>query len=118
MPVLPGRPCSHRGCTNLVRGRRVRFCAEHEAEERAKQDARRGTAAQRGYDAAWQAISEKHLAAHPVCQMTPGCTRRAVLVHHKVSVRDGGTNDDENLQSACRQCHARQHPVGVSHGHG
>jgi len=116
MPLLPGRPCSHQGCTKLVRGRRVRFCDEHLAEERRRQDERRGTAGQRGYDAAWQAIQDRYLAEHPFCEVTPGCGRRAVLVHHVVSVRDGGTNDPGNLQAACRTCHARRHPIGASNG--
>lgn len=107
MPTLPGRPCSRRGCTRLVHGRGVRFCDEHLAEERAKQDALRGTAAQRGYDAAWQEIRARVLAEHPFC----ACGRRAMMVHHRLSVRDGGTNDEANLVAMCRMCHARLHGV-------
>lgn len=30
-----------------------------------------------------------------------------VEVHHKVEVEDGGTDDEDNLASACKPCHTR-----------
>jgi 5-methylcytosine-specific restriction endonuclease McrA len=30
-----------------------------------------------------------------------------VEVHHKIEVADGGTDDEENLASACHNCHQR-----------
>ena len=30
-------------------------------------------------------------------------------IHHKVKLRDGGSNDLENLECLCRDCHFAQH---------
>jgi 5-methylcytosine-specific restriction protein A len=86
----------------------VRYCDEHLAEHRREQDARRGTAAERGYDARWQAKRDQFLAEHPIC-LTPGCGKRATVAHHKIRRRDGGTDDPENLEARCDGCHSRLH---------
>jgi 5-methylcytosine-specific restriction protein A len=31
------------------------------------------------------------------------------MVHHKVRLTDGGTNDWNNLQALCTECHSRLH---------
>ena len=38
------------------------------------------------------------------------CTNRANVVHHMVSLINGGTNNPVNLLSLCRKCHKKIHP--------
>jgi 5-methylcytosine-specific restriction protein A len=107
MPRRAAHPCSQRGCPELVHDSDERYCAEHKALHQAEYDAGRGTAAQRGYDAAWQQISADYLAEHPICQR---CGRtQSALIHHVVSKRRGGNDDDTNLRALCRLCHAQVH---------
>jgi len=38
------------------------------------------------------------------------CTSSVELeVDHEVALEDGGTNDDDNLRTRCRDCHLRRH---------
>lgn len=107
MPRRAARVCSQPGCPNLVTKRDRRFCDEHQAQEWKRQDARRGTSAQRGYGPRWQKIRARYIKAHPVCER---CQRaQSVLVHHIVRKRDGGTDDPDNLLALCRSCHAQIH---------
>lgn len=69
---------------------------------RAEQDAERGSASARGYDAAWRKTRARYLKRHPRCVQ---CGRPATVVHHMVRVRNGGTNDDSNLRALCAPCH-------------
>lgn len=57
------------------------------AVRRAEHDRERGTAAQRGYDAAWRAVRRQFLDAHPKC-CEHGCELAATDVDHIVSVKD------------------------------
>ena len=109
MPTHPGRPCSHRGCPNLVHGQGVRYCDEHPALHQRDKDIGRETAAERGYGATWREIRKRFLAHHLVCEVTPGCTGRATTVHHVIKRSDGGTDDESNLQASCHSCHSRLH---------
>lgn len=105
MPTHPGRPCRHPGCTYLVRGRDVRYCSEHAPLHR--QPDKRESAADRGYGARWRSIRDAFLAKHRTCEVTTGCTNRAIIAHHKIRRRDGGTDDEDNLQASCGPCHSR-----------
>lgn len=51
-----------------------------------------------------------HLARHPLCVecQAKGMVVAAAEVDHIVPLADGGTNDDENLQSLCKSCHSRK----------
>ena len=106
-PRRAARPCSHRGCPNLVRGKGRRFCDEHQSEEWKRQDAKRGNSAERGYGPQWQKARDAYLQSHPVCER---CRRRpAELVHHIVRKDKGGSDDPFNLQALCKLCHAQIH---------
>lgn len=106
-PRRAARPCAHPGCPNLVRGANRRFCDEHQSEEWKRQDARRGSSAQRGYDARWREVRDRYLQSHPVCER---CQRRpATIVHHIVRKAKGGSDDPMNLQAVCSLCHAQIH---------
>jgi 5-methylcytosine-specific restriction protein A len=105
MPWSPKTPCSHPGCGALSHGR---FCAEHEAEHRAVEDARRGSAGRRGYGAAWRKVRKQVLNDEPLC--------RECLAHDRVTAAtdvdhiDGNprNNARENLRPLCHSCHSKR----------
>lgn len=70
----------------------------------AHRQAKRPTAARRGYDHAWRKRRADVLAVRPKCDL---CPKRATEVHHRVPKVLGGTDDDANLQALCKSCHSR-----------
>ena len=80
-----------------------RYCPQHQREEWKRHDQARGSAAERGYDAAWREIRDRYLADHPMCER---CKRRpSTMVHHRTPKRQGGSDDPSNLQALCELCH-------------
>jgi 5-methylcytosine-specific restriction protein A len=63
------------------------------------------------YGAAWKKIRAAYIAANPLCEICKrsGKLTPATLVHHKIKLSDGGTNDWRNLMSLCDACHSRLH---------
>lgn len=59
---------------------------------------------------AWAVIRERVLDRdeHQCQAREAGCIGVATEVHHIIPQYAGGTDDDENLQSLCSECHARQ----------
>lgn len=104
MPNRAPRECNESGCRELVVGS---YCPKHEAKARKARDeyfdAKRGTAAQRGYDARWRRIRAAFLKAHPSCSRCPNPSAEA---HHRVELRKGGTNEWSNLEALCKPCHS------------
>jgi len=82
---------------------------------RALYDARRGTAASRGYDARWRKARAAYLKRHPICVvcLSMSRTRAAQEVHHIIPLREGGTHAEANLQALCKSCHSRITGQGV-----
>jgi 5-methylcytosine-specific restriction protein A len=74
------------------------------ANDRQRQ-ARRGTAAERGYDAAWQRLRLRILERDGyICHW---CTSPANTVDHVVPLVFGGARlDESNLVAACLSCNA------------
>lgn len=110
MPMKPPRPCRSPGCPALVRGG-TGYCDQHQAEAQRQQDARRGTAAERGYDARWRALRIMFLRRHPLCADPDGVHTGPVPatdVDHIVPKRDGGRDAWDNLQALCHSCHSRK----------
>jgi 5-methylcytosine-specific restriction endonuclease McrA len=68
-------------------------------------DRKRGTSAQRGYDAEWQAARSAWLAAYPSCRR---CGQRATVVDHIESIRKAPHRrlDRTNFMSLCTPCHS------------
>jgi len=67
----------------------------------------RGSAHSRGYGVAWRRLREAVLDAEPLCRW---CSQRgrvtpAQEVDHILPLRDGGTNERDNLQPLCCACH-------------
>jgi 5-methylcytosine-specific restriction enzyme A len=78
-----------------------------EAQSRAEQDKLRGSANDRGYDAAWRKLRAQFLKVNPWC-CEAGCGERATQVDHVHSIRE---RPDlrlswENLQPMCRGHHS------------
>ena len=107
MPRKPKRPCSHPGCPKLTDGR---FCEEHQRQENKRYEKYdRDPAVRRRYGRAWKRIRDRHIAAHPLCEM---CKRQGRItpaeeVHHIKPLSQGGTHDENNLMSLCKECHSR-----------
>ena len=101
MPTRPVTPCFVPLCPNraVYRGR----CAVHMR----RAEHMRGTAAERGYDAAWRTVRAAVLAEQPTCVV---CGALAEVVHHVDG--DSRDNDRRNLLALCRDCHERAHGRG------
>jgi len=94
------QPCAEPRCfEGVARGR----CAAH-ARER---DQARGTAAERGYDARWQARRAAYLAGHRWCV---DCGARATEVDHERAHRGDAALfwDEGNWRARCKGCHSRK----------
>ncbi len=50
------------------------------------------------------------LAAHPLCELCEknGLVVIATDVHHIVAKRDGGRDEESNLQALCHSCHSKE----------
>lgn len=106
------RYCLHPHCSALVVAGR---CPPH---ARQADQGTRGTAQERGYTYRWSLRSERFRAAHPVCGerhdgtldavnsrcVQQGLTTPAECVDHTIPKTHGGTDDEENLMSACLSC--------------
>jgi len=97
-------PCRIGGCSGFAQ--RNGYCGKHYRPR----DEHRRTAAERGYDYAWQHhIRPRKLRQDPLCERckAQGRAVRADLVHHRD--RDSSNNAESNLESLCNKCHAREH---------
>jgi 5-methylcytosine-specific restriction protein A len=104
MPRRPPRPCAHPGCARLCEGGR---CELHRLPRGRSSTPGwagvRGSAASRGYGAAWRELRRQVLARDPVCRE---CGRRvSVTVDHVTPKSLGGTDDPSNLRGLCGTCH-------------
>lgn len=108
MPRAVVRVCAHPGCPELVKSP-ARYCEQHAPKR--KPSKRSGPSP---YDAEWRRVRKRFLAAHPYCcdlfgiHAYRGEVALAVDVDHIVPLREGGTNDEENLRGLCRSCHSRR----------
>ena len=103
MPRTAPKPCTFPGCPAITRGGR---CERHQRRTEGDYDRKRGTAAQRGYDATWRRLRKMVLNRQPICQ---ACGRRpATEVDHIIPKARGGDDSFENLAGLCRPCHSRK----------
>lgn len=81
MPARPARicPCGHR----VPGGTQCACQVKAEAERRARAEANRPSARERGYSVAWQKARAGFLAKHPTC----ACGAPATVVHHTIPHR-------------------------------
>ena len=101
------RPCNKPGCGRIAT--EGGYCNEHKSYRDEHDRLYRGNASDRGYDANWSAVRARYLRLHPFCDICLKANRvqEAELVHHKD--QDSRNNADDNLQSLCRKCHAKEH---------
>ena len=111
MPRKPKRPCAKHPCPNLTYGL---YCEVHAKQARQLYEQRRGTAAQRGYNARWRRLRRMVLARQPLCadpfdlHREHGETVAATEVDHIVAKDRGGDDSMDNLQGLCKSCHSRK----------
>jgi len=111
MPSRAGVPCRERTCTGVVRNGVCSQCGSQRTEKDRAYDAGRGSAAQRGYNAAWQRLRRMQLAREPLCADCldgGGWVRLATEVHHIIALRAGGENSFDNLMSLCKSHHSKR----------
>lgn len=122
MPNAAARPCRHASCGALVRDGSG-YCALHQADRQIGKfgDARRGSRQSRGYGAEWEQTRKRILSRDKgLCQvcMADGKLRPAKQVDHKVPKFEGGSEDDDNLQAICVDCHKAKTAVEAQRGRG
>jgi 5-methylcytosine-specific restriction endonuclease McrA len=98
------RICPTPGCPEMTAGG---LCPACEAKRQARIDAKRPSAAARGYDQNWRRIRARYLRAHPSCE-TPGCFATATEIDHLDGRGPLGDNSDGNLMALCSTCHSRK----------
>ncbi|TVT77629.1 HNH endonuclease [Acinetobacter colistiniresistens] len=105
------RPCRQYGCPNVVKLRSQNgYCNNHESMRSNwnKRPQRAGSTTERGYGHAWRKLREKVLQRDGylcVNHYAKGEIVEATDVDHIVSKEKGGTDELDNLQSLCAQCH-------------
>lgn len=106
MPTRPPRiaPCC--GLT-IAAGEPCPCQRRRQQEARRAVDAKRPSAAERGYDGAWRKVRAQFLAAHPRCVE---CGATAAEVDHIKSIaeRPDLRLKWSNLRSLCKSCHSRR----------
>lgn len=109
MPQRPQRPCRHKGCRTLHRNANG-YCDQHQDDAKAwaRKEAAPKTTTQRGYGWRWQKLRQRILERDKyLCQICLAAGRITVAseVDHIINKASGGTDDPDNLQSACGPCH-------------
>lgn len=105
--IRAGHGCAYPGCPEIVSG--SQYCAKHSGLNVGDD---RLSASARGYDRRWRKIRLMYLRAHPLCEDIYGLHTNGPVaasdVDHIVPKRDGGTDDEENLQGLCHVCHSKK----------
>lgn len=118
------RPCRHFGCANLVtRPDQRGYCDTHASERTgwSKRPDRSGSTTSRGYGWQWQKLRKLILKRDDyVCVSCRGTGRfvTATEVDHILSKAQGGTDEHENLQSLCSDCHKAKTVLDSQRGGG
>ncbi|MFH1806840.1 MAG: HNH endonuclease [Pseudomonadota bacterium] len=111
MPDLPRKPCALARCGKLTDPGQ-RYCPAHKREDRKRDDARRGTAQERGYTSRWRTARSLFLKAHPLCCRceASGLVIAATVVDHIIPHKGDAKLfwSRSNWQSLCKPCHDRK----------
>lgn len=114
MPNAAPRPCRHPGCGALVHDGSG-YCQAHTRPAAGSfADPARGSRHARGYGSDWDKRRERILKRDKgLCQeclrngrLTPvGDKPYTAFCDHIIPKAEGGTDDDDNLQTLCKPCH-------------
>lgn len=101
------RACAYQQCNKIMHSK---YCDDHKHIQSDVSRETRGTTSEQGYGTIWQKVRKIHLLNYPLCEdcKTTGIVKPAKEVHHKIELRKGGTNEDDNLQSLCKSCHSKR----------
>ena len=61
------------------------------------------TPAEQGYDKHWRKISKVYRMRRPLCELCKASMSK--VVDHILPIKDGGGNEESNLQALCHKCH-------------
>lgn len=106
------RICGQPGCPMLALPNESR-CVTHQQERDRQSRQLYPTPAEQGYDLAWQKKRAAFLKHYPYCVE---CGAPATDVDHVIPKRNGGPDDDDNLQPLCHACHSRKTAREVGFG--
>lgn len=119
MPQAAPKPCSAPGCGVLVRDGSSR-CEAHKVVAGRWADAHRGSRHERGYDAAWvrrrARILKRDAGICQHCKREHGFVHAGTEVDHIVPKAEGGSDDDANLQTICRDAHRAKTAAEAARG--
>ena len=97
------RPCMVFGCPNLVFTPNVYRCPEHQREYLKQWEKPRDV---KYTSAMWRKRSKIFLAHNATCAR---CGEASEIAHHVYRKREGGSDDEDNLEALCRRCHEAEH---------
>lgn len=103
IPRAAPRPCSAGGCSTLVYDHSGR-CARHVREPWTKQTAK---PVKRITGRRLQTLRHQLFRDHPLCRQCEreGRFRRATVRDHVIPLAEGGTDEPDNIQGLCDECH-------------
>ena len=111
MPTKLKTRCRHVGCPELT-DNKTGYCDRHKAQTGYRLQ-RRDKEEQQFYSSRrWREVSIAKRQRDPFCErcQREGKITPAVLVHHKVPIKDGGDPWDwNNFESLCASCQAIEH---------
>lgn len=101
------KTCATPGCPNLTDSTR---CEIHRKAKRRREDKRRPSARERGYDSDWYWTRTRFLRAFPICQHEDGCLEPATDVDHIDGLGPKGPrgHDWSNLRGYCHSHHSQR----------
>lgn len=102
MPSAAPKPCSQPGCRALVRDGTSR-CEQHKREAWTK----KATTTKRITGRRLQALRQSLFTRQPLCVQCEGMglTVLATQRDHILSLEEGGTDTEDNVQALCEPCH-------------
>lgn len=115
MPQRPNHPCTFRGCGKLTRNSSGR-CDEHPREQWAK----RPVAPKRVTGRRLQQMREALFRTQPLCVACQAVGRVTLAMErdHKVPLAEGGTDEPDNVQGLCADCHRAKSQAEAVRGSG
>lgn len=112
MAIRPQRICRAVACKELHRNANG-YCEQHQEQAAAWNTSRKGSAADRGYGAAWRRLRVQVLRRDGWrCRcndcVSTGRVREASEVDHIIPKFEGGTDEPSNLQAINPECHKKK----------